>query len=123
MKSLGGVLLPEGLEWKDRRAWSPVVQEVTRTLSGKQVIFCGALVGGRPITLEAEDGVAWISALTVEALEALAAVPGAVYVLGWEGESFNVMFRHHEPPAVDFSPIWPHHDLHVGTLKLMTVGA
>jgi hypothetical protein len=121
MKKLGDMLLPDGLQWTDRHDWSPVAQEVARTISGAQVVFCAAITGGRPVTLAAEEGVAWLSLAVVEELSSMAAQPGAAYLLEWEESSLLVMFRHHDPPPISVVPIWPHHELFTGTIRLMTV--
>ena len=121
MKRLGDLILPDSLQWSDRWEWSPVAQETSRTLGGTVVTWSQTLSGGQPVTLEAEDGVTWLSQETVEALRAMAAQAGAVFQLEWDGETYTVLFRHHDPPAVSFKPIWPHHDLFTGTVRLMTV--
>ena len=51
----------------------------------------------------------------------MAAQAGATFTLTWGSESRVVMFRHFDPPAIQFRPIWPHHDLFTGTIKLMEV--
>jgi hypothetical protein len=43
------------------------------------------------------------------------------YQLEWEESSLLVMFRHHDPPPISVVPIWPHHELFTGTIRLMTV--
>ncbi|ABK43850.1 putative transmembrane protein [Magnetococcus marinus MC-1] len=121
MKQLGDLTLPESIQWTDRRAWSPVAMETARTLGGTPVLWSQPLIKGRPITLEAADGVTWLDQSTVMAIEAMAAQSGVVFPLIWGAESYQVMFRHHEPPAIQFQPIWPHHDLYTGTIKLFEV--
>ena len=85
------------------------------------MVWSQPLDKGRPVTLEAEEDVTWLDRATVEALEAMAAQAGATFTLIWEAESLSVMFRHHDAPAIQFRPIWPHHDLFIGTIKLMSV--
>ena len=124
--TLNGVTLSGSLQWTDKRAYSPVAQEVLVTLGGNPVVYSKALQGNRPITLEAKDDTGWLSHLMVEAIEAMAAVPGAVYTFNFHGESFNVMFAHHDGPAVDLSPLVPRavpepDDYYIGTIKLITV--
>ncbi|MBF0171738.1 MAG: hypothetical protein HQK87_11760 [Nitrospinae bacterium] len=121
MKKLGDLILPDSLQWTDRWEWSPVAMETTRTLGGAPVVWSQPLAKGRPITLEAADEVTWLDRATVEALEAMAAQPGAAFTLIWEGVSRSVMFRHFDAPAIAFQPIWPHHDLFTGTIKLMEI--
>lgn len=119
MKKLGNTVLPDGLQWQDRYEWTPVAQEVVRTLSGKQVLFCATLTGGQPVTLEAESQVAWIEKNTLNSIAEMAMQTGAIFTLEWEGELMSVVFRHHEPPVINVTPIWPHHNLYTGTIRLM----
>ena len=121
MKKLGDLILPDSLQWTDRWDWSPVAMETARTLGGTPVVWSQPLSGGRPVTLEAQEDVTWLDLATVEAIRAMAAQAGASFNLIWEFEAHTVMFRHDDAPAVSFQPLWPHHDLFTGTLKLMTV--
>lgn len=123
---LNGVTLSGSLQWTDRRAYSPVAQEVRTTLGGNPVIYSQALQGNRPITLEATEDTGWLTHVAVEAILAMARAPGAVYTLNFHGESFNVMFAHHEGPAVSLLPLKPRavpepDDYYIGTIKLITV--
>lgn len=119
MKKLGDLTLPDSIQWIDRDAWSPVIQSIATTLGGGTAVFSQSRSDGRLITLEAEDQVTWLDQATVDALKEMAAQAGATFTLIWEGETFTVMFRHHDAPAVSFQPLWPHHDLFTGIIKLM----
>ena len=121
MKQLGTLTLPDSLQWSDRDSFSPVIQATATTLGGGTAVFSQTRIDGRPVTLEAEDGITWLDQDTVEAIQAMAAQAGASFTLTWESESFTVMFRHHDPPAVDLNPIWPSYDLFTGTIKLMEI--
>ena len=121
MKYLGDLILPESLQWIDQDSWSPVNQETTTTLGGGTVVFSQTRIDGQPVTLEANDEITWLDQDTVNALKNMAAQAGATFALTWESESFTVLFRHHDPPAVSFAPLWPNHDLFTGTIKLMKV--
>ncbi|MBF0181315.1 MAG: hypothetical protein HQM03_14935 [Magnetococcales bacterium] len=121
MKSLGGLILPYSLQWKNRFDWSPVAQETARTLGGSNVVWHSGLTGGRPIDLEAEGDVTWLTLAQVVAIYALASQPGGVFDLVWEDEVFLVMFRHQDPPAISFTPIRPHCSFFNGLIKLMEV--
>lgn len=121
-KRLGDLELPASLEWVDRDDWSPVAQDAQPTLGGGLVVFSQRLTAGRPITLEARDRVCWLSRAEVEALEAMAAVAGAVYGLEWDADPLRqVVFRHHGAPAIEFEPLFPHGDLFVGRVALTEV--
>ena len=124
--TLNGVALSGSLQWTDKRAYSPVAQEVLTTLGGNPVVYSKSLQGNRPITLEAKEDTGWLYHEAVESLLAMAAVPGAVYTLNFHGEVFNVMFAHHEGPAIDLLPLQPRavpepDDYYIGTIKLITV--
>ncbi|MBF0154588.1 MAG: hypothetical protein HQL64_12670 [Magnetococcales bacterium] len=121
MKRLGDLILPASLQWTDRWDWSPVAQEAGRTLGGAMVTWSQPLSGGRPVTLEAEEEVTWLSRAQVDAVIAMAMQAGAVFALEWDGETCNVMFRHHEPPATSFKSIRPHSHQFTGSIKLMQV--
>lgn len=121
-KILDDLILPEQILWTDRWDWQPVSQNVIRTLNGGQAIFTAPLAGGRPITLEARDGVAWFDRAQVDALQLKAALSGAVFQFQWLEESWEVMFRHHEPPAFSAAPLWPgNEELFTGIIRLMVV--
>ncbi|MBF0192106.1 MAG: hypothetical protein HQL99_13345 [Magnetococcales bacterium] len=121
MKRLGDVILPPQIQWMDQFEWSPVSQEVGRTLGGGLVSWDLPLDGGRPITLEAQTPVAWLTMEQVVAIQALSAQPGAVFGLEWGSEFFSVMFRHRDAPSVAFRPLWPNAGLFIGTIKLTQV--
>ena len=120
MKQLGGLTLPEQLEWSDKRQSQQVAQSVKITLGGTPIIYAQQL-SARDITLQANEGVCWLTQAQADAILAMAAVPGASYELTWDSESWTVVFRHHDGQAVDLSPIWPHFDQFVGTIKLMSI--
>ena len=119
--TLGFLTLPDQIIWADRYAFSPVAGQVARTIAGGLAMFTQAMTAGRPITLEARDGVAWLDQAQVDALMAMAAQAGATFVLTYDGETHNVRFAHHAPPAVEFAPIWPFTAYYTGTIKLITV--
>ena len=121
MKKLGDLTLPDSIEWIDRDSWSPVNQETATTLGGALVVFAQTRTDGQPVTLEANDGITWLDQDTVDSLKNMAAQAGATFTLTWETETFTVLFRHHDPPAVSFRPLWPNHTLFTGTIKLIQV--
>ena len=123
---LDGISLPAGLLWSDEFAASQVAQSVRHTLDGSVVVFYGQLQAGLPITLESEADSGWLTRAQVEALALRAASPGGVYLLQLRGQTWTVMFRHHEAPAFDARPLVPvanpqPGDFYLATLKLMTV--
>lgn len=124
---LSTLQLPPTLVWTDRHVWQPVMQTARRTLSGGMVVYHRQLNAGRPITLEAGQTWGWLSAEQVEALESMAAAPGAVYPFEWQGESYQVCFRHDEPPALSLRSLRPNNPApgaatrYIGQIKLMTI--
>lgn len=122
MKSLGSLILPDALHWKDRFAWSPIRQTVSYTLGGNFVSWSQATTSsGRPITLFAGEESAFLDRATVTTLAEMAQSPNAIHTLTWDNETFSVLFRHHEPPALTLNPLWPGHDLHHGEIRLIQV--
>jgi len=121
---LDSLNLPSGLVWADQYASQAVAQTVKRTLAGSLVVFHAGHPAGREITLESTQDSGWLTRAQVEALALLAASPGASYVLHIHDETYQVMFRHHEPPALDARPLWAYDqprasDFFLVTLKLM----
>ena len=119
--TLGSLTLPDQILWTDRYSWSPAAGQAQRTIAGSLALFTQSVSGGRPVTLEAREGVAWLTQQQVDSLMAMAAQPGAAFTLSWEGELYTVRFAHHSPPAVELSPIWPLAAHYTGTIKLITV--
>lgn len=122
---LGSLTLPAGLKWVDEMAWSPVRQTVVRRLDGGTVVFSGANLGGRPITLEADESY-WLTRDDVDALQLLAAIASSSLTLSIRGQTHQVMFRHQDDPAIDLSPMVDYDtpdgtDSFIGKIKLMTV--
>lgn len=123
---LDHIALPADLFWSDEFAAAAVQQTLHRTLDGGMVVFYGELRAGLPITLESQPDAGWLTRAQVEALALRAASPGGVYLLQLRGQTWTVMFRHHEAPAFDARPLVPlanpqPGDFYLATLKLMTV--
>jgi len=126
MIRLDTLTLPAGLVWIDEFSAHPVAQTVRRTLDGGIVTYYTGTQGGRPITLESEPDAGWITRAQADALALMAQSPGAVYTLTLRGQTFQVVFRHHEPPAFDARPLVNRpdpqpSDFYLCTLKLMTI--
>jgi hypothetical protein len=123
---LDAVQLPASLIWSDEHSAQAVAQAARRTLDGSLLVFYAGLAKGRSITLESRDDSGWLSKTQVDALRLLADSPGGVYTLTLRGNTYQVMFRHHEPPAFEASPLFPFTDPQAGDyylarLRLMTV--
>ena len=103
--TLDSLPLPPSLVWTDRDAWQPARHVMRTALDGRPVIYHSPLQGGRPITLASTDSSGWMRRDTLDALQALAATPGETYPLIIGTESFTVLFRHDEPPALSAEPL------------------
>lgn len=122
---LATLTLPDGLRWVDEYATVPVAQTVRARLDGGWAVYPRAVTGGREITLVAPED-HWLTRAQADALAVMAAVSGASYVLSLRGTSYTVLFRHHDPPALDLQPLvdWgdaQNADPIIGTIKLMTL--
>jgi hypothetical protein len=121
MRKLGTLLLPDEAQWTDQNEWSPVNQATVQTLGGETIVFSQSLLNGRPITIDIQDGITWLDQDAVDAIQAMSLQAGATFSLIWDDDMFTVMFRHHDPPAVSFKPIWPNYDLFIGIINLIQV--
>lgn len=90
--TLGGVTLPDDLQWIDEFAWSPVVRVSEYSLTGALLLEEATRLAGRPITLGGDH--AWLHVSTLAALRALAATPGWTGTLTLaDARTFAVAFR------------------------------
>ena len=125
-RSLGGVALTDGtgtqgqVLWTDRDQAHGLQQAEQYTLGGVLVLPSRALVGGRRITL-ATAGAAWLTRAQVDAVRALD-TPGATVTLVYDDETVFVAFRHVEPPAWQFTELWPGAGWFEGEIRLISVG-
>ncbi|MGK2898381.1 MAG: hypothetical protein ACSLE9_06810 [Burkholderiaceae bacterium] len=118
------VTLPENFYWADEN-WAPVVQTASPSITGSMIVMAGALVGGRPITLQpfenAAGGWTLLSALTQ--LRAWAAVAGQEMTLTLRGTAYTVLWRHQDT-AIEAAPVFHYTDVdgadwYVVTLRFM----
>lgn len=125
MVTLGGVALGYDIIWTDRHQSDGVYQSITPTAGGGQRITVQAKTVGHPITLEATDQQGWIAAALIPILKEMASQPDVAYDFDFHGlESFQVMFRHYEPPALALRPLIDgaeYGEWFIGTIKLFTV--
>lgn len=97
--------LDEDLQWVDEHNWSSVVRSMAHSISGALIIDTGIKLAGRPITLQPpDDSAAWMPLAVVSQLKAWEAVPELVMLLSIRGQSFEVMFRGDDEPAVEATP-------------------
>lgn len=97
------VQLPRDLLWEDQFTWSPVVSEVSYSLSGAVIIESALKVAGRPITLVApESAMGWVTKDVVDILWAWSSVVNRPLLLTLQFpedvRTFDVVFRHAEVP-------------------------
>lgn len=121
--------LHEDMRWVDEAEWAPVEQSVDRTITGALIVQTAERTNstGRPITLAPPDNEAgWNPRSTVDVLMGWAAVPGLQLALTLRGTTHNVIFRHHEPPAIQAEPVTYYADEeptdpYLVTIRLMKV--
>lgn len=130
MITLDAIALGDSMVWRERYQSQGVAQSVRPTLGGVPVVFSQAIEKGTKITLATyRVGGNLYGALRRSVLTqvlARAAVPGAVYVLNFNGSNYDVIFRHEEAPAVDMTPVYARvadeaDDYFEGEIKLLTV--
>jgi hypothetical protein len=120
MKKLGSLILPDSIQWIDRNMTSPINQTALHTLAGTPVEF-SSKVTGVSVTLAAMGDTTRLDQYTADQLKQMAALEGSIYPLIWEELSCNVIFRHHEPPAISLISLWPHHNQFTGTIRLTCI--
>ena len=126
MKSLGTIVLPDGIRWRNRFSWSPVRQTTKRTTGGGIVHSFQNLIGGRPITLEVDQNSAQLWTFDdVSKILALARNPGNTHILTWDNLSYGVYFDHTQNPVHEFNPLCDYdeieYDLFYGKIHLITI--
>ena len=107
-RSLESNPFPKNTRWRNASSWSGVAQSVQKTLGNKVVVFARP-DSGMPIDIEISEYAhctqsdrAWILSLFRQV--------GQSFVLEWDGATYPVVFRHDEPPAVEFTPVIPTRD-------------
>jgi hypothetical protein len=122
---LDTITLPDGLLWLDEFEPDAVAQTMRRRLDGGVTLFPRGNIAGRPITLEAGPD-QWLTRSMAEGLAALAGIPGQQMTLTLRSASFTVVFRHHDPPALELRPLIDYadpadDDPMIGRIKLLTL--
>lgn len=110
--TLGGITLPEDLQWIDEYAdGSDLVGQLTEvSVTGALVIQASAQQAGRKMTLqgrlEGSAGFAAVTKAVIDSLRTLAATPAAVYSITLaDGRTFDVIFRRSDGPAIEAPPL------------------
>lgn len=98
--------LPDSLEWINEFEYSPVTQDIKRTIGGGFIVQEGVLLNGIPITLQGGDNV-WVSRQTIKQIATIASVAGKELVLTLaDTRQFNVIFRRDDGTPFSASPLW-----------------
>lgn len=109
------IQLPQDLEWVDEFTWSPVQQNVSTSLTGALIIQEQVQQKGRPITLQGKDDMAWVQRPLGDILMQMRDTAGLVMTLDYVSYigssygpvlfSYEVMFRHYDPPVLDLESV------------------
>lgn len=101
------IVIPDALEWTDEFDFSPVTQDVQRTIGGSFIVQEAGLLFGRPITLEGGEQV-WMLRSVFRQIVQLAETVGAKYTLTLaDGTEYTVIFRRDGREApVRAVPLW-----------------
>ena len=123
---LGGTTLNPNMVWVERYSYAPVIQDVQMTLGGNPIVYSQLVQAGFPITLISLQDQGWLTKAMADAVQISANTAGGQFALTIGSDSFTVMFRHHEAPAVTFRPLITRAvpltgDYFVGEIKLMTM--
>lgn len=118
--------LDPDLTWSDEHAWSPVVHATRYKMDGALSIHVSKKKAGRPITLAAGDDYGWMLGSTLRQLQVWADIPRQQLTLSLRGESYTVVFRHNDAPAVQAESVDGYSDpidtdWYRVTLKLMVI--
>lgn len=101
--------IPDDLAWPGEFSWPAIAQTKTYSVTGALIVESGLKKAGRTIVLQSEDGTAWVSRADVVSLRTLAETPGAVMVLVFRTQTFNVMFDQ-EAGAMESTPVVDYSD-------------
>lgn len=127
------IVFNNNIEFVERYQSVKALQTTRRTLGGGLVVFYGTAIAGRAITLRAGSDRGWVKYSDYQSLLALALEPGfghpdhgSTMTLTYGAETFNVMFRHEDSPAVDLTPLVDTVNLGAdsymtGSIKLLTI--
>lgn len=116
------VTLPVDLLWSDENSWHPVEQAVQRSVTGALIVSVGSRIKGRSITLQPQDNSSsWTSRANLDQLRNWGSVAGKQLVLTLRGNQYNVIFRHHESPAIDATPVVHYDDVDLADWYLVTL--
>jgi hypothetical protein len=100
--TLEELILPNDLLWSDEFDWSQVTASQVYTLTGALVIEQGVRLAGRPISLSAQDDMAWVTRSVAQKLKDWAGYANRKFRLVFEyptdTRQFLVAFAHADNP-------------------------
>lgn len=100
------ITIPDDLEWTDEFGFSPVTQDIRRTIGGSFIISESDLKYGRPITLTGGPEV-WMLRSVMSQIADKATVPGKQFTLTLpDGRIYNVIFRRDSGQPFAAIPLW-----------------
>jgi len=117
---LNGVQLPAQLIWAEQYSSQRVTGTILPTIDGGILSFSQQLQY-KMFTIEAREETDWFDQAMVDAFLAMAEAPNTQYVLIWQAVSYNVIFKVTEPPAAEFTPVFPFNPNYTGRLKLVQI--
>ena len=121
--TLDGIELPDDLLWVDEFDWSPVAQDIDRSLTGALMVQEQAKLFGRPITLTGGNEAGWVTRATVLELMALAKLPSkSMLLILADGREFQVYFNRGNNNSVSASLLMPESGLSPESLYTIIIG-
>lgn len=100
------VTLPDSMQWVDEFDFSPVTQDIQRTIGGGFIVQEGTLSYGQPVTLQGGENV-WTTRQVLKQIQTLASVPNKALVLTLaDGRTFDVIFRRDNGNPFSAVPLW-----------------
>ena len=100
------ITIPDDLEWTDEFDFTPVTQDIKRTIGGSFIVSESSLSHGRPITLTGGPQV-WMPRHVMSAIASEAAVAGRKFTLTLaDGRIYNVIFRRDSGQPIAAVPLW-----------------
>lgn len=101
------VTFPSGTSWTDQHSWQPVEQSVDRGLDGALIVQAMVIPSGRPITLSGvENGAGAMPLSDLQQLQAWAAIPLQQMTMAILGQTYTVIWRHQDKPALESTPLF-----------------
>lgn len=118
-KSLGGILLPDDMVWKNKKESFGILMSKDYTIGGNLILYQKSLKGGQPIILEASEEVCWLQEELVDSLITESNIIDNELELNWEGIIKKVVFNSDSAPSVSFTEVWDGSGEYYGTINLI----